>query len=367
MSSSTALDGEAKPSDFYVVLRRSPASRDLWRSARDLSALLFLLFPALIFLATVADGTQVMPAGAKGYLQHHGFWVIFVTTPTLICLAGLVLDRYYDILNKPETYLVRAASEAQIADLRVLASEELNELCLRGRARYVLFFGVVVGLIYFIINVTKTWDPRATYGHDVFDAWAHPIGYFATKIYLLPVFVLVYPVTIFIVFQVSMSAVRLLRHLCTNDVLEMSYFHEDNCGGTSCFGELNLLMMAISTSLFAVLAGMWLTHERTYFVTRSALAFCSAFMILQSVTVVWQIHKFVSAKKRTCLAELTGKLNDDLRSSLVLNAKFRHELLAVRAHVAGIHTFPYATRVAFAVNAMRLAPVAIAVITFVRQ
>jgi hypothetical protein len=349
------------PSDCYLCLGRSKTSRDFWSSSRDVSALALFLLPLLILIATWTDGTFGIDGGT-GFKQHHGFWVIFVTTPGLIFLTGSLLDRFVEILSKPGEYLSDRATDVQRSELTNLVGEELQSLRLRGSLRYVLYFGVVVGLAYFIINVVKTWGPRGTYGHDVFDAWSHSAGYLTTKLYLLPVFLLVYPVAIFVAAHVTWSMVRVLRYLCNNDVLEISYFHEDDCGGTSCFGEVNLFVMAIYTLLFAVLVGMMETHDRTYFVTRSGLIFCSVAITVQSVAGVWAIHSFVRRKKRARLREITKRLDDDLN-----NNTFRHDLLAARNHVRGIHTFPYAAKVALAVNALRLAPAVIAIVSFVSR
>lgn len=354
------------PSDCYVCLGRSTTARDFWSSPRDVAALVCLLLPLLIVFGTWIDGTFSI-AGGRGFREHHGFWVIFVTTPGLILLSGGLLDRFVKILSNPGEYLSDRATEGQRAEFNAIVGQELQSQRLQGRLRHGLHFGVVVGLLYFIINVVKTWRPHSTYGHDVFDAWEHLGGYLTTKLYLLPVFLLVYPVAIFVAFHVTWSMVRVLRYLCNNDVLEISYFHEDDCGGTSCFGEINLLVMAVYTLLFAVLLGMLETHERTYFVTRSGLIFCSVAITAQSIAAVWAIHRFVHKKKQARLREITKRLDEDLESSLNHYDTFRNDLLAARNHVHKIHTFPYAAKVALAVNGLRFAPAAIAIISFVNR
>ena len=335
-------------------------------SRRELAAVIVLALPILILCATWVDGTIRMLEG-KGLANHHGFWIIFVSTPGIILLCGALLDRFMKLLREPEGYLTATASPSQLAGLQEIAHKQVEGLCLRTRARYLLFLFVFVGLVYFIINIVQTWQPFGTYGHVVFDAWAHRTGYFATKVYLLPVFTVVYPVAIFVSLHVTLSMVLLLLYLCNNDVLEISYFHQDNCGGTSCFGEVNVFIMGTYALLFAVLAGMRLTHDRTYFVTQSALIFCSVATTFQSVAAVWAIHKFVSNKKRARLAELTQKLNDGLRASLVLNETFRDELLVARNHVAAIHTFPYAPKMNVAVAAFRFAPAVVAILGFMMK
>ena len=362
-TSESKLTDLQDPSVHYLILHRSGTSNHFWKSRRELAAVIVFVLPIIILGATLLDGTIWLSEG-RGLSNHHGFWIIFVTTPGLILLCGALLDRFMKLLHEPETYLTATVSSAQLAGLQQLARDEVDGLCLKSRARYVLFLCVIVGLSYFILNIVQTWEPSGTYGHDVFDAWTHRTGYFATKAYLLPVFTVVYPIAIFVALHITLSMVHLLFYLCENDVLEISYFHQDNCGGTSCFGELNLFVMGIYTLLFAVLAGMWLTHDRTYFVTQSALLFCSVATTFQSVAAVWAIHKFVSNKKRARLVELTQKLNDDLRASLVLNTTFRNELLVARNHVAAIHTFPYAQKMGVAVAAFRFAPAVVAIIGF---
>jgi hypothetical protein len=366
MGEAGSVSAEVAPSACYVCLGRSPEKRDFWSSPRDLSAVVLLVLPLLILLSTWIDGT-ISIDGGKGFSQHHGFWVIFVTTPGLILLSGTLLDRFVKILSNPGEYLSDRATAAQRSAFDAIVEEELQSLRLQSPLRYALYFGVLVGLCYFIINVIKTWRPQGTYGHDVFDAWQHLAGYLTTKCYLLPVFLLVYPVAIFVAFHVTWSMVRVLRYLCNNDVLEISYFHEDDCGGTSCFGEINLFVMAIYTLLFAVLLGMLETHDRTYFVTRSGAIFCSVAITVQSVAAVWAIHAFVRKKKQARLREITKRLDEDLESSLKHYDSFRNDLLAARNHVHGIHTFPYAAKVALAVNGLRFAPAAIAIISFVTR
>ena len=363
-----AITPEATPpSESYGCLNGNQTTSDFWRSPRDLATLVLLLLPLLVFAATLVDGTYSMQGESKGFAQHYGFWAIFATTPALLRLAGHMLDRYVSILSKPDGYLSDRATPDQRAEFDRIVGEHINSLALNSRLRYVLYFGMCVGLAFYIINIHETWDPYPTYGHDVFDAWRHKAGYFLTKLYLLPVFVYAYPVAIFIAAQVTWSMYVVLRFLCEKEVLEISFFHEDNCGGTSCFGEVNLLVMTTSAFLFVVLIGMFITHDRTYFVTRSGLVFCSIVMIVESLASVWAIHSFVKKKKQARLSIITKSLDEDLDDSLKNKSTFRNDLLAARNHVHGIHTFPYAARMLVVVNGLRFAPAVIAIATFVNR
>lgn len=362
----TEPDPASIPSSAYPFLAGSPHSGHFWQSSRSVATLLSLAAPLLLLVATQGDGTFSMRGGAKGFSQHYGFWVIFITTPAIILLTGHLLDRFVEVLRRPEDYVSTGADATQIKQLHALVEAEVQSLCLRAKSRFILYFMVVVGLMYYILNVIKTYAPYGTYGHDVFDSWSHPAGYLFTKAYLLPVFIAVYPIALFVAIHVTFSMVRVLRFLCKNDILQISFFHEDNCGGTSCFGDINALVMGMYALLISVLAGMFLTHERTYFVMQSGLVFCSVACILQSIWGVWAIHAFVRTKKQVCLQEITKRLNRKLSASLDSSDDFHDDLLAARNHIATIHTFPYATRVAFLVNSLRFAPGAVALITFVK-
>src|ERR1044072_5077576 len=181
----------AAPSDSYVCLARSRADPDFWSSPRDVTLLILLLLPLLVVFGTQTDGTFNMYGDAKGLRQHYGFWIIFLSTTVLVSLASALVDRCAEILSNASNYLDGNATDAQRERLIRLTNQHIESLCLRTSMRYVLYFCVLVGLAFFVLNVIKTCDPYSTYGHDVFDAWSHQGGYITAKLYLLPVVLLV--------------------------------------------------------------------------------------------------------------------------------------------------------------------------------
>ncbi len=336
-------------------------------SPRSCSAIASILGATLVLVGSVIDNTVWMSGGAKGLAQHWGFWVIFTTTPLIIILTGHILDNFKEIVGGPENYIDMKSDPASASRIRQLILAETESVLLRGRSRFLLYFGILVGLFYAIINDIKTYNPGLTYGHDVFDSAAHSWGYATTKLYLLPIFIVVYPFSIFIAAHVTWSVTRVLRLACENKVLRVRLFHHDNCGGTSRFGYLNLLVMTLCILFFAILIGMIITHKRTYFVTESALIFCSLFLIALSVIGVYSVHRFVVDKKRDCLRSVGKKIDDQLRGALDGDLEFHGDFLILREHLIGLRTYPYTSKAMLAVVVLRYTPAIVALVSMIKS
>jgi hypothetical protein len=176
---------------------------------------------------------------------------------------------------------------------------------------------------------------------------------------------LVYSVAIFVALHVTASLISILKYLSRNNILRINLFHEDNCGGTSKFGNINLLILGIYANFFAVMYAMYMTHRTTYPAMIASLIACSVLAIAQSVVAVYHIHKTVAQKKSECIEAMTARLNQQFTASLSQeNERFPNDLLAFRNQLIETHTFPYAASALAAVNVIRFAPVAIAVISY---
>lgn len=354
------------PSKCYCFLEGARADSKKRLCARHTAAIVAGIAPGLLVVSAVLDGTLRMnEADGVGLIQHYGFWVIFASTPLLILLAGHLLDVFHELMGDIDQYVSSSASRLEREQLGKLIGSEMKSLALNGRSRFILYFGVVVGLLYLQLNVAKTVFPVSTYGHDVFDSWSHRLGFFAAKIYLTPIFIAVYPFVIFIGSHITWSMTRVLRFLCDKGVLEINFFHQDRCGGTSRFGYINLQVMLANALLFSVLVGMFLTHQRTYFVTRSALLFCSVLAVLQSLIGVYSVHRFVKQRRDECARKIEEELGDSLKRTLRRESAFSGDLLKLHRHVLAIRSFPYAPRVKILVNTLRFAPAAIAILSLV--
>jgi hypothetical protein len=336
-------------------------------SPRAYRLLLFFLvnLPLVIVIGSFVDGTWMMPGPAKGLAQHFGYWTIFATSPLIVFLSCFLFQKFTTVVQKTDQYCVGLDEETQ-RRLEKLVQRHLSSLQLRSRSAWILLFIVFVLLCWWVVNVVKVMQPLNTYGHDVFDSFAHPYGFYAARIYVLVVFAFVYSVAMFLSLHITVSLVSILKFLRSNEILLINLFHEDNCGGTGQFGTINLVILALYGNFFAVIYAMYQTHRQAYLVMVTSLVFCAGVAIAQSVVAVFHIHKAVAQKKKACIEAVAAKLNEQVATSL-RGGTFPHDLLVFRNHLIGIHTFPYTAKALVAVNFIRFAPAVLAIFSYFKD
>jgi len=345
--------------------------QDFWHSKtiRNLYLAVALLLPALIAIGCWLDGTWAMAGDNKGFSQYYGFWVIFVTTPVIFLLTSQLVGSFIGYFEDPEAYCGNLTNESK-RRVQTLVTRHIRSLEGRSRSFWILMFVLLVFLFWWTFNVVNTWAPTKpfeTFGHDVFDTSAHPFGFYTTKVYLFFVFVLVYGPAAYVALHVTASMISILKLLSTRGLLQVDVFHADNCGGTSRFGNLNLVILCIYVNLFAVIYAMYVTHGHAYFVMAVSLIACSALAVAQSIGPVYYVHRVVAARKREYITAVGVQLNQQLSTSLQPGGKFANDLLAFRSHLGSMHTFPYGPSALVAVNVIRVAPVVLGVLNYIRQ
>jgi hypothetical protein len=320
------------------------------------------VFPVVIAVASWHDGTWRMDQ-ARGFSQHYGYWTIFASAPLLAFLTAWLGKVFAATIRDIDGYCANLTEDTR-AHLNRLVQRHLDSLGLRARSAWILAFLVLVLLFWWLFNVVKTITPIATYGHDVFDAYDHPFGFYAAKAYTLLLFSLVYSVAIFVSLHVTVSLISILRFADQHNVLRINLFHADNCAGTSRFGNINLLVLGIYAQFFLVDYAMYLTHRRPYLALVASLTAACALAVTQSVVAVYSIHTTVARTKRAYVEAMTIQLHARVADSLAGNSAFPSDLLAVRDRLLGVHTFPYAAETLVVVNALRFAPAALAVLSY---
>jgi hypothetical protein len=336
------------------------------RRGRAVFVSLAVLFPLALVVAARLDGTLVMRGDDKGLSQYYGFWAIFATTPLILLLTAKLVDRFATTLRSPSNYCVHLEGEAT-ARLTRLIDRHIDSLRLKDRSAWILTFLVIVMIFWWMFNLISTIypTPLRTFHHDVFDSSAHFFGFYVTRAYVFFVLVIVYAQAVFVSLHVTVSMISILKYLCRNEMLYVNLFHVDNCGGTSEFGKLNLLVLGIYAAFFTVISGMYITHRETYLVMVLSLMACSLLASAQSIAAVYYIHKTVAKTKRNCINLVTAQLNHHVASSLQ-GARFPNELLALRNHLAGMRTYPYSGGALIAVNVVRFAPALMGLFSLIR-
>jgi len=231
----------------------------------------------------------------KGFTQHYGFWAIFVTTPIILFLTRRLNEKFLGSMRALDDYCVNLTHEMR-SKRDKLVHRHVQSLSLRSRTVSIFVLVVFVFVCWWLLNIITTISPFNTYRHDVFDAYAHSFGFYLAKIYALLLFTLVYAVAVFIALHVTISMISILKFLHQHNVLRINLFHEDNCGGTSRFGNINLIILGIYANFFSVMYMMYLTHRQTYLAIMVSLIACSFLAITQSLTAVFYIHKSVAKK-----------------------------------------------------------------------
>lgn len=329
----------------------------IWLAKKRVSVaitLILIIAAAIVVLCSYLDKTVHLPGDGRGLANHYGIWAIFVTSPLLVLLAHATQQRFVFTIRTINRYTVNA-DVPQV--LREMVDKHINSLHMNARSRYVFWLLVVVGWYWWLVNVKQTIYPFDSYQNDVFDAYPHTLGFISFKLYLGFVWVVVYPVISYSAGHIFVSMVAVLKHMRDRALFRLDYFHQDDCGGVSVFGAINLRLLAMSSLVLLTALAILLTHRGNYVSIWSSIVTCILLMIAQSVVGVYYIHVFVRQKKIELLAQINKRLNRSL-ISLGRQDSFPDDLLAVRNHIARLRTVPYTRAGRIMINLLRLSPAA---------
>jgi hypothetical protein len=347
-----------EPTTRYILLDVRRTRFGL--SPRELTLLSLLVLQLLMIWASRIDGTWELRGDGIGFKEHYGFFTIFLITPLMLLLTSYALQSFVDAVREVDSYCTTPNQQTREWVGR-LAARHINSLSLEGNVRSVLWTTVLCFALWCIYNVVMTIDSVPMYGHDVFDAWAHPWGFIAAKAYVFLAVAGVWAVAVFVCVHVTYSMFSILSFLRRHDALQVNLFHRDNCGGTSRFGDINLAITAIYFCFLAVVLAMVTTHHATYFVVEVGFIGISILAIAQTFGAVLAIHRVMKKKKRECLDKIAAVINQQ-----ITEATFPNDLLSYRNHVLALHTFPYARGTLAAVNTLRFAPIIVALASLSR-
>lgn len=311
-----------------------------------------LIMPIVACIASFRDNTWSLPRNGKGFFQHYGALAMMATAPLLVSLTVLTVSKFTRTIGSLSTYTV---GRKLPQNLRKSIDKHVSSIQFRLTSRYIVLLPMVVGFYSGILNIQATsGDVTEVFGNDVFDSRAHIFGFIAYKSYLLVLWSLVYPVILFQIIHITVSLVSILKSLSERKLLYIDFFHEDNCGGVSVFGAINLRITTLYLLVFLVAYMIRLTHSNDYLSLTLSINGAWILFILQSLANVYYIHRFVRIKKSNYLTKLNGKLNEMLVQEDL--SKFPLHLLQLRAHVVSVNTFPYTVAARYTINVIRVLP-----------
>lgn len=311
---------------------------------------------------SILDGTVLLDAPGRGLLQHWGILAIFATAPLLIVLTYVVMRDFQSILSDLDAFTLGPRIPSRLENMAAL---HLRSIRLQTETRYLLWLGMIIGFFCSLINIKQTIFPDSTYANDVFDAYPHMLGFLSFKIYLTVLWTFFYPVAFFIALHATFSMIAILRLMSRKRIFDINFFHADNCGGMSAFGDLNLRIMLIHGLVLVVVIAIRITHQGTYATIMVSLFFSALLFLAQSLGAVYYVHSFVRLKKRELLSRLNSVLDGEIRRAVEQHS-FPYGLLVARNHIVKINTFPYTRQASFLVNALRLGPILVGALNFLR-
>lgn len=315
----------------------------------------------LVFMASVADKTTSISGEGKGFLEHGGYITLHLASPIALSLALIALEYFAKLMARLANFM---RSDRDVGVVEKSREECLSILNLASRWTWLLLIFVIIGALCSVFVLMQVIAPVTTYGNDVFNACRYPFGYYTANSYLALSWTVIFPLSLFIVLQITASLVVILSHARKHDLLAVDLLHADNCGGLSPFGNLNLLLMLYYIPPFLAMSALAATHTRNYASLLVPAAALSLVFVTQSVIGVYAIHLAVRAEKRTRLSGLHDTL---IRALHQPTYGYGRELTFLMwQHVRGVKTMPYAANVEMFVTVLRYLPPIIAVYNIVK-
>jgi len=296
-----------------------------------------LAWLAAVYGAARLDHTTTLPLTGKGFFQHGGYIVLHLMTPVALSLSLWALERFRQILERPEPHFIRSAAGSH--QFNALRAWHLSSLNLHSRFIWILGLGVVTGALCTTLILTQVISPQATYGNDVFNAVRYRFGYFVANTYLAVSWTVLIPFSLYIVLHITFSMADLLHHARRLRVLHIDLFHSDNCGGLSDFGDLNLRLTLYYIPIIISLIALAETHTRRYTSLLLPAFILPIVLVIQALIGVITMYRAVKTEKHQRMEDLKGLLCDTLDTPQGVQGGTTALLLW--KHIHDVNAMPY--------------------------
>jgi hypothetical protein len=323
-------------------------------------AIIILMWALAIVGASIHDNNLHLPSPGRGLLDHYGFQATFVVAPLMLGTCYLAISHFLRLLRNLDDVLV---ADADPSAVRAILKPHIESLLLRSDWRYVLLLMMIIGLGGSIWIFRKLDAPQNFWGNDVFNAMYYPYSFIAANLYLAVVWSVICPVVIFYVLHITASAEIIVSRLRKRNLFRLNFLHIDNCGGMSGFGKLNFLIMLIYIWPFGAFYALSITHRYTYLSLIIGVIIVSTLLVGQSIYGIYSVSKTITSEREAFVALLNQQIAKAMEGT---RTNFTSAVAAMqyRDRVLSVTPVPYSARIAAAVNVLRFAPPAIAIIKF---
>ncbi|MEJ0041963.1 MAG: hypothetical protein WDM81_07005 [Rhizomicrobium sp.] len=287
-------------------------------------------------------------SGGVGFSRHYGAWAILVTDPLLLIASGFAHKQFRFAMAT----LPQCPSDNAGLKLRRLLREQM--VLVRGEGYSALLFAliVVVGLYAWVVNLIHTYDPSATYHHQVFDSGKYLASYIAFKGCLFLSWVVVYPIIVYEFLSVAIATFVILRTARRTHLICPIAIHPDNCYGLGAVGTLNVAILAPFLLVFIAIFAVMATHDVLYDAILLPLGLVTVVFLATSVVVIWPVYSLLSSARDTVYHQLRkqqvpGGLRRDINP---------FQFAAERFHFNAASASPYSVTMRTTILAMRTFP-----------
>lgn len=323
----------------------------------------FVIYALLIYLASWADGTLILPGTGRGLLVHYGFQATYLTSAFVLINLVYVISLFIRLLKGIEQFVEPGCRPSLVAGI---VSPHLDSIGLNSKWRRVLWLFAIIGLMGSIAIFRELDDPVKFWGNDVFNAKKYVFGYILANLALAFSWTVIYPAAIFFAIHITISSELIIRRMSEKNILNFDFLHDDNCCGLSRFGTLNFSIMLMYLWPLSAMLALHFTHSKNYMslVVGAAIAFF--IFIIQSFYGIYTITKSIGSAKKRALARINttiyaGMENGDGGAVNALAA------LAFREKILSTHSYPYTSNILVSINVLRYAPAAVALAKYVRD
>jgi hypothetical protein len=197
-----------------------------------------------------------------------------------------------------------------------------------GLFYWMLLLFSVLGAVALVNQSVQLLNPFLYYGHDTFDAYAHPWSFWVNRVNLATSWCIVIPLFAACLFSHSLSMRAFFRKCMARGLAEFRKDHPDKCGGYSFFGWLDTLYVfgILIVLIEAVL--LIVTHRNitagnvlALFAVGFGALLISTFSIAEAVLLVRRLERSLKASSFGRRLRRRGRTNLDY-ATLVFGLRF---------------------------------------------
>jgi hypothetical protein len=320
-----------------------------------------LAWVPLITWASVEDHTLRLPGVGAGLLNHYGLQVSVLAAPLVLLTTYFAVSYFIRIFQNIDELLTPTAD---ISVVREIIRSEFDSLFLLGTWRNMLWLFMFIGAASSIVIFSRLSAPKEFWGNDVFNATYYRYGFVATNSFFFWLWSVVYPVGVFYALHLTLSTSVIITRLQNRNFLRLNFLHPDRCAGMSKFGALNVMIMLIYAWPSAAAYAFHFTHQNNYPSLIAGACVVSILLIGQSIYGIYWVARVIRSERDVAVSHLNNQIAKAMHGEKKDFAAAT-AVLQYRERVLSVDSFPYSRGTSVAVNVLRFAPTALAIVRVV--